>query len=97
MANWKYKLKLVDLKDEFEADKIPLDELCKKIASRIEELPCYKIDTTLQEIVMQFEDEIADTNDFDNILEQLYDWGDEEVKPYGKWPANKQCWIGFAF
>lgn len=34
----------------------------------------------------------ADIDDFDDILERLYDWGDSHVGS-PTWPPNKLCWI----
>ena len=58
--------------------------------------PCAEYDEELKEIIYEFgcfgEGDTKD--DFDNVLEMLYDWGDTELHPIGQWPPNRLCWIG---
>uniref|UniRef100_A0A6M3KLC9 Uncharacterized protein n=1 Tax=viral metagenome TaxID=1070528 RepID=A0A6M3KLC9_9ZZZZ len=100
MANWKYQ---IDVRKEWkraETQEITPQELARVIAEKLKALPCFSDDDDLQNIVEAFEelnlDDAATFDDFDEIMNGLYDWGDQEVSPYGKWPRNAMCWIGAA-
>ena len=65
-------------------------------------MPIYKADrdaeplaNDLDEIIDEFEwvakDEAADDDEFDNVMDQLYDWADTTLD--SKWPPSKLCWI----
>jgi hypothetical protein len=57
-------------------------------------LPCYKkyIDE-LEEIVNEFEYCCEDVEEFDGILERLYDWADTPLPtPKGEM-QRKMCWV----
>ena len=90
MANWKNKLIVSDFwEDDFDPKRHS-----RKIVSAIKtQLPEY-VDE-LQGIIDDFEllDEYSTVDDFDYVLADLYDWGDQEVRPFGKWPRNAMCWI----
>ena len=47
----------------------------------------------LEAIIMGFESS-KDTDDFDCVLEQLYDFGDIQLD--NKWPPTKMMWVGVA-
>lgn len=94
MANWRYKLELSDLKDKFENDEISIDNLGTEMAKRIRNLKLKPFDSRFQKeldtIANEFET-CKDVDNFDSILDRLYDWGDT-----GNF-NEKLCWIGFAF
>jgi hypothetical protein len=96
MANWIYKLELKDLWEQRDKGKITISELAKAVADRIEKATFFKIKTNeeaLREIVMDFEGCDDDVEEFDSILEQLYDWADTPLRtPLGKM-QRKMCWI----
>ncbi len=93
MANWKYKLELKDLWEAFDEGKLTIQELGKKVAERIEKLPCYKkYENELRTIVMDFEI-VKDVKEFDYILRELYDWADRCLPTRRGFMQKKLCWI----
>lgn len=96
MANWIYKLELKDLWKQRDEGKISISELARIVAGRIEKATFFKIKTNeeaLREIVMDFEDCSDDVDEFDSILEQLYDWADTPLcTPIGEM-QRKMCWV----
>ena len=94
MANWKYKL---DFSHWYHDDEIPINGKAELAVKEIDSVLPHN-DLDLEMIRKQFVDfaenmSESDVDDFDDIMEQLYDWGDQEVEPYGKWPPNKMCWV----
>ena len=99
MTIWRRK---IDIKEEWQqaqSGKISSAELGYIIAAKLRELPEYlqAKDDELEDIVFCFKDlpEDATTDEFDDILERLYDWGDTTLDssgPFSQW--IKQCWIG---
>ncbi len=99
MANWKHKLDLKDLYSKVPDDITP-QKFCEGVKERIEKLSCYHKDSDLQRIVWDFEwrseDDSATWDDIDEIMSDLYDWGDTRLEPYG-FPSNRMCWIATQF
>ena len=96
MANWKHK---IDIKESWKkaGDKeISIKKLAQEIAQKLRALGLHDEDQELLDIIEEFEDmpDDIDFNEFNYTMEILYDWGDTEVPPIGKWPPNKTCWIG---
>jgi hypothetical protein len=92
MANWKYK---IDVKDEWKrakAGELKPCELAEIMANRLAPIVLEIADAEVEDIMGDFEvmrdDKEATFDDFDEILERLYDWGDQ-----GDF-HNKTCWIG---
>ena len=78
---WKHK---VDLAADWKAARcgeISPQELGKRVARKLTVLPEYPNNTHLFDIVCDFESlhEKATFDDFDIVLEDLYDWGDQRV------------------
>src|ERR1051326_1628756 len=99
MANWKYHLRVGVDRREYEDGKISIQELGKRFAQKIKTLPCYEKEESrfsstdeLEDCALEFE-HVQDVEDFDDILESLYNWGDTEIAPFNCWPRNKMCWI----
>ncbi len=97
MANWKYKIEMKKHMDACRNGEITVGELGLKFKKRLE--PILKslkdedyIDE-LQEIIWDFEN-VIDDNDFDSVLERLYDFGDYPLD--NKWPPTKMMWVGVA-
>lgn len=101
MANWKYKF---NLKDFYHDDNISIQNKAKMVAERIGKtfsdfvsIESTNFDSELDEIKDDFEwlatDSSAKADDFDDVMERLYDWADAEIEPFGKWPRNKMCWV----
>ena len=96
MANWKYTLELRDVWTKPEKDpQFTYKNLAEEIAKRIKLLPCYSTDSKLRDICTEFEyfDDEGDADDFDFLMSDLYDLGDEDIEPRSKWPRNAKCWI----
>lgn len=101
MTDWKNRIDLADLHDKYEAGTITPPELGKQVASRLRKLlKTARLSDDLkqeaEEIADEFEMGVEDVDDYDNVLERLYDWGDTEL-PHPSWipfPAiPKVCWI----
>jgi len=105
MANWKYTL---SLKDFYHSDDLSINKKAEMVAERIEKTfpkNWFDFDSdSYKEEINEILDDFRwlsvdgdmrenDTDEFDNIMEDLYDWADQEVEPYRKWPPNKMCWI----
>ena len=95
MANWKYRLELKEDWQAAKAGELQPHELAQNIIAKAEKLPTYETDDALLDIMIDFDfiTEESTWDDFDDVLEQLYDWADQDVPPYSIWPKNKMCWI----
>jgi len=56
----------------------------------------------LEDIIDRFDnitgfDDVSPEEEFDDVMEQLYNWADQEVEPFGMWPKNKMCWVKTSF
>lgn len=105
MANWKHVL---DISDIWDAG-LEMDDLGRRIATRLtnefesildDELDNF--DEELEEIIYRFNsitgyDDTTPEEEFDDVLNQLYDWADQEIEPFGLWPRNKMCWVKTSF
>lgn len=97
MANWKYKIDLKDIWTKLSEDEIEISEGGKQIAEILRKHKAYKeYESELEEIAMQFE-EVETQNEFNAILQELYDWGDTTIPPMKAWPPNKIAWIATQF
>ena len=102
MANWRYTLPLKEIFEDFRADKISVAETGEKVAIAIETLIMSVTDEeddldeyTLEQIIDSFHyglDETSTVDDFDGIMEELYDWADMAVEPFG-YPRTCLCWV----
>lgn len=84
MPNWKQTL---DISADWQLAKnreITAQQLAGRIAAKLKK---FKLDEILEEIIEQFEDfateEGVDFNDFDYLMDELYNWSDE----------NHNCWV----
>ena len=93
MANWKYRLELANEWQQAKTSKLTPKHLGSLVAQKARKLTA--IDPVLWSIAAEFEklSEDATFDDFDDVLEQLYDWADQPLPPYGLWPRNKMCWV----
>ena len=87
MANWKYKLNVSDF---YHDDNLSIEEKGQRMVAAIKET--FPLDYELCDVIESF-DVVDDVEEFDNIMSSFYDWCDQEVAPFGKWPANKMCWV----
>jgi hypothetical protein len=96
MSYWKNRL---DIKTEWVKAKngeMTPEELGKIIAKKIRQLKCYQDEVdTLEELVYGFENITDGVREFDDLMEQLYDWGD--IKLNDRFPPDKMCWIATNF
>ena len=102
MANFKYQL---DLAPIWNNDDLSIESKGKAIASLIQKKFSKMLDydgdsydDQLDDIVQAFEnitgyDDTSPVEEFDTWMDELYNWGDNEIQPYDQWPRNKMCWI----
>ena len=85
MADWMNTLNLRDLWEASEANgkgTMPIEEVAKNVAKRLDKIKLPKeYEDEKEEIVYRFEDEVETLDDFNYILNDLYNLGDT---PYGK-------------
>lgn len=93
MSNWRYRLELKDLWKAKKRGDLTIQELGKKVAKRIEKLPCYKkYEDELMEIVIGFEI-VESIAVFDYYLGELYDWADKCLPTPKGFMQKKICWV----
>jgi len=84
MANWKYKLKIKDLlttETSKEAVKVTAGKVSKRIESFMKWHPEDDFGWELDDIIDRFAGfvEDGDVEEFNHILDELYDWTDREL------------------
>ena len=80
---WEYTIDFVDIWEKFHKDMIWKATIGKQVANRIRESTVYSIyKETLEPIAQKFEI-TEDVEEFDDVLESLYVFGD----------TNRRCWI----
>ena len=88
MANWAHKLSIGDLYKKLADEAITYAEAGAKIAQRLETLKAASSDLSyrhkglLVDICQSFR-AVSDVEEFDDAMEELYNWGD----------AEHACWI----
>lgn len=106
MAKW---LRTLDIKAEWEAaTSEEFKVLAKAISDKLEKLPdltegeyfaAVLVNEKKEELKEDFswiaKATVADIDDFDALMEELYDWGDTIVAE--EWPTTKVCWIKTSF
>lgn len=75
--NWRYRIELADLWKKFEAEEIDIEVICKKTAERIKKslIPAF-LRVELEPICDQLQ-HTDDVEDFDQIMEELYEFADQ--------------------
>jgi len=98
MANWEYHIDLKAVWKEYEDEKINVETAGKKVAEVLKnfkmtaEINNYLLDT-LSEIICNFDNCCDDEEEFNDIMQDLYDWGDTDMPtPPGKM-QRKLAWI----
>ena len=98
MAGWQRKLKIKKEWRQSEDGAITPQQLAAIIADRLAALAVFgdeEIDDTRDELVDEFrslsEDPAADSDDFDCVMVDLYDWADISLD--GHWNGKKVCWV----
>lgn len=104
MSNWKYTLDLHDIWEKLDQDNkkhISLEEGAMLIAKKMSELNIkgeFKEDWEL--LIQEFKNfDSDDVDDFDYLMSNLYDLGDEDVTTIISHNGlrNKLCWIKTLF
>jgi hypothetical protein len=101
MANWQYKINFRDESTGYEDGSVSIQGLAecvnKKILS-IKDSVSVRFPDEVEDLLQVAElfsdismDPDSTVEDFDNALEQLYDWGDTSLD--NKWNGRKLCWI----
>lgn len=100
MATWKYHLKI---RTEWHACKdgeLPLKKLIEIVVRKIKALGIeddYKLDNIVEELESLGNEDNPDTDEFDCIWLNLYDWSDQSISDLaGKdkgFMRQKTCWI----
>ena len=98
---WKLGMDLseiyTDYRDvDFYEDTDKVKELSRRISEKIKTFEYYKSESALHSIVESFEndgDYLDDIDEYDEILDELYDWGDIPTILDGTTVKEKKCWI----
>lgn len=99
MANWQRTLNLLPEWKMRIDDEISLQDLSRVVAERlsaVKQLGISDLDEQRDDLVHQFKEMSNDTSltvdEFDEVLNELYDWGDTHID--GSILAGKKaCWI----
>jgi hypothetical protein len=100
MANWQRSIKLNPEWQQAKDGEITIQQLAAVLAKRLRTLrPFGESDDDLNEkrdeIAEEFEyiaqTATATAEDFDNWMEELFDWGDTSLDQ--GWPRKKACWV----
>ena len=100
MSNWQFELDFIDLWASFKEDKLTSSQVGIEVAKKLRTLlPKLRKGLLNQDYIKELDniaigfDNIEDMEDFDNVLEQLYDWADTSLPtPKGQMQRNI-CWI----
>ena len=98
MSRWQRTLNLNDIWDKAKKREITPQALALEISMRLKNIRPFKeyyIEDEKLEIIEELDDfslqEDVTFNDFDYIMNRLYDWGDTPLD--NKFGGNKVCWI----
>lgn len=101
MANWQNRLELKDLWKHHEEGTKTVQEIAKEIAKRLEKLQ-KKLEKSkelkeygyeLDDIIATFEFCNEDVEEFDQCLDDLYNWADTPLPTKKGMMQRKLCWI----
>jgi len=92
MAQWVHHLRIKDAWKQTQDGSMSIQELAKQIVTQLKAFNIQN-DSKLDQIIEDFEflDEDADNDDFDYIMQNLYDWADIPLD--NQWNGRKNCWI----
>jgi hypothetical protein len=86
--NWKATIKIGDLHTRYQAGELPIVEVAKQLADRVEK---YRDNTFTEEadewhelgdIIFWFREDVQSATDYDGVLDELYNWADEGRRPW---------------
>lgn len=83
MANWKSVLDIKELHEKAQDDQISPEILGKCVAEKLRENK-FKHQPEIQDIIYQLENEINDFDDYDMIMDHLYDFGNNKHRIWVK-------------
>ena len=105
MTDWRHKLEIADLHKSYQSGEITSPNLGVAVAKRLRSLidDKHKLSPIPEElldeaddIASEFKSGIKTIDDYDQILERLYDWGDTVLDHPDNTPFHripKLCWI----
>jgi hypothetical protein len=82
LKDWDEKIDISDLIDNYNDDKINVIAVAKGLADRLAACKWSKKDFIV-DCIARLRDAVEDEDEFDELLEELYDWGD----------TNKRLWV----
>lgn len=97
MANWQSRLNIGTAWRRHKAGKTTLAELAMSIAGELQSLkpisnePEGERESLIEQFLCFANDDCDDVEDFDGLMEQLYDWADTPLD--NEWPGKKVCWV----
>lgn len=99
MSNWKRTLNLLPEWNHAKDNEIDFQELAGIISLRLDRLAPFSdrpyVEEARQELVYEFEslslDDDATVEDFDSLMNELYDWADTSLD--GNFGGDKVCWV----
>lgn len=100
MANWQRKVDFSSYTEQYDNAELSVQEFAKIVAGKLKGLEKFEsatIDDQLEQIIYSFLDLANERDndfaeeDFDCLLEDLYDWGDISLDD--KFGGKKVCWI----
>jgi hypothetical protein len=98
MADWQRTLDLADLWQAEANGEMTTSEVAAKLAERLKALKPFgveSVDSERDDLVEEFtsmgEDPETDSDDFNYVMDQLYDWADTSLD--GRVGGKKVCWI----
>ena len=78
MANWKKKLVLRDLSEKHDNEEMTASQVGKEVSKRLAEIyPENERNPDIHCFINRFDD-VKDEDEFDDIMTELYDWGDAD-------------------
>jgi len=87
MAHWRNKIDISEEYKLYRDNKATTQEVGQMVAEKLLKLRKAKLgligDEDLEDIILRFQYECESIEDFDDVLEALYDWGD----------YDHTCWI----
>lgn len=98
MANWQRHIYLNPEWEQAQEGEISTRELATVVSKRLKALTPFKdeyVEQSRLDLVDEFEAAAEDADltvdDFDYLMNELYDWGD--IRLDGNWNGKKVCWI----
>lgn len=94
MAQWQRKLDISDVMEEVRAAKIDIKTAAALISTRLATLAPFndeELDRESSDLAMRFLDCEEDSEEFDSLLYELYEWADTPLD--NRFNGRKVCWV----